>query len=71
MKKVLKILFALANMVLGAYFMYDGWTRGSIYLLTVFFSGAVMFSFGFALFFVRSGNKKKPEYKDIYIDKKR
>ena len=71
MKKILQILFALANIVCGAYFMNDGWTRGDIYLLTVFFSGAVMFSFGIVILFIRFEEKKKPEYKDIFIEKRR
>ncbi|MFC1513234.1 hypothetical protein ACFL5J_02175 [Thermodesulfobacteriota bacterium] len=69
MKKVLSILFALANITLGAYLMYDGWHRGGIFLLTVFFAGAVMFSFGIAMLFVPSRDKKRPAYKDIFIKK--
>ena len=59
MKKIPKILFALANIGCGAFLMYDGWRRGGIFLLTVFFSGAVMFSFGIAMLFVPSSQKKE------------
>lgn len=57
MKKFPKILFALANIVCGAFLMYDGWRRGGIFVLTVFFSGAVMFSFGIAMLFVPATRK--------------
>ena len=69
MKKVLRILFALANIGCGAFLVYDGWHRGGIFLLTVLFSGAVMFSFGIAMLFVPYREKKKLEYKDIYFKK--
>lgn len=60
MRNFLKILFVIANIGCGAYLMYDGWHRGGIYLLTVFFSGAVMFSFGIVFVFVGFKEKKKP-----------
>ncbi|MDH5298740.1 MAG: hypothetical protein OEV91_06950 [Desulfobulbaceae bacterium] len=70
MKRLLKILFCLVNMGLGAFLVYDGWRRGGIFLLTVLFAGAVMFFFGLAMLFVPLREKKKVEYKDVYIDRR-
>lgn len=68
MEKKLKIVIAIVNIFLGAFFTYDGWQKKGIYLVTELFCGSVMFFFGIALFFFLNDKKKKKlEYKNIYI----
>lgn len=59
-------IFAVINIMAGIYAAYWGWTRGGIYLLTVFFIGCVMSIFGLTLLFIKPKKKKKLEYKNVY-----
>ena len=61
-----RIIFALTNIGVGLYAAYWGWTKGGVYLPTVFFIGCVMAFFGMSLLLIRPTKKKDLQYKDVY-----